>query len=353
MAAWRPRREEYEGYPGSHRYVELGRQLFHRWGKGRIVGGLLAVILLLWASSGFYMVGPGERGIVLLFGQVVGETEPGLRYRLPWPVQSHHVVDIAQVRRSEIGFRTTRAGAVQPIPAESLMLTGDENIVDIHFFVQYVVQDPVKFLFGAREPERALHASAEVALRSAVGENTIDHTMTEGRVEVQGVVEMQLQELLDMYNTGLLITDARLLVVDAPREVREAFHDVVRAWEDRERLIMEAEGYHADVVPRARGEAAEMVRLAEAFQEQRVIRARGDADRFLKVLAEYRRAEAVTRERLFLEAIDRVLPKTQKFVLPAAADGGVVPLLPLKEFVPAAAPTAGAATKPAAGSESR
>jgi membrane protease subunit HflK len=271
----------------------------------------------------------------MLFGQAVAQTESGLRYRLPWPVQTHRVVDVAQVRRAEVGFRT-RAGGTQPVPAESLMLTGDENIVDVHLFIQYLVQDPVRFLFRARDPERALHASAEVALRAAVGENIIDYTMTEGRVEVQDRVKRDLQALLDLYDTGLLVTEARLLVVDPPREVREAFHDVVRAWEDRERLIKEAEGYREDVLPKARGEAAQRVQAAEAYRQQRLIRAQGDAARFLTVLGEYRKAEAITRERLYLETMDRVLPRTEKFILDAGGErSGVLPLLPLKGFVPA------------------
>jgi membrane protease subunit HflK len=286
--------------------------------------------VLLWLASGLYVVRPAERAGVLHFGRVVGQTEPGLRYRLPWPVQTHQVVDIAQVRRAEVGFRTGDE-TTQAVPREGLMLTGDENIVDVHLFIQYLVQDPVKFLFGAREPERALHASAEVALRAAVGQNTIDYTMTDGRVDVQDRVKRQLQGLLDLYGTGLLVTEARLLVVDPPRDVREAFHDVVRAWEDRERLIKEAEGYHEDVVPKARGEAAQMVQSAQAYREQRLIRAEGDATRFLKLLSEYRKAETVTRDRLYLEAVDRVLPRTQKFILPAGGErGGILPLLPLQ-----------------------
>jgi membrane protease subunit HflK len=309
------------------------RRILGRWGRGRTVW-LALVVVLLWLASGFYVVRPAERAVVLLFGRAVTETEPGLRYRLPWPVQSHQVVDVAQVRRAEVGFRT-RAGAAQAVPAEALMLTGDENIVDVHLFIQYLVQDPVKFLFRARQPERALHASAEVALRAAVGENTIDYTMTEGRVVVQDRVKRQLQGLLDLYGTGLLVTEARLLVVDPPKEVREAFHDVVRAWEDRERLIKEAEGYREEVVPKARGEAAQMLQAAEAYREQRLIRAQGDATRFLTVLDEYRKAEAVTRERLYLETMDRVLPKTEKFILDGAGErGGVLPILPLKTLVP-------------------
>jgi len=308
---------------------------------------MLLAVLLLWLASGIYVVGPGERGIERLFGRVMSQTEPGLRYRLPWPVQSHDVVDTARVRRTEIGFRTER-GTPRPVPGEALMLTGDENIVDVQLIVQYLVQDPVKFLFGARDPERALLASVEVALRAAVGQNTIDRTMTEGRVEVQDRVKKSLQELLDLYNTGLLATEVRLLTVDPPREVREAFHDVVRAWENREQLIKEAEGYREEVIPKARGEAVQMLRAAEAYREQRLIRAQGDASRFLKQLEEYRKAEIVTRDRLYLEMVDRVLPATEKIILDGGDRGGVLPLLPLKGFgLAPAKPAAPAEAAPA------
>ncbi|MGH7304708.1 MAG: FtsH protease activity modulator HflK [Candidatus Rokuibacteriota bacterium] len=240
------------------------RQLVERWGSWHLAVGAVVVAVLLWLISGVYIVGPGERGIVLLFGRVIDQTDPGLRYRLPTPIQQHRIVDIATVRRAEVGFRAAGGGS-RSVPAESLMLTGDENIVDVQLFVQYLVRDPVQFLFRARHPETALHSSAEVALRAAVGENSIDYTMTEGRVEVQDRVKKQLQALLDLYGTGLLITEARLLIVDPPREVKEAFHDVVRAWEDRERLIKEAEGYAEGVVPTARGEAVQMLRAAEAY----------------------------------------------------------------------------------------
>jgi modulator of FtsH protease HflK len=330
MNTWPPR----EGMPDIQEALQPLQRLIQRWGTGRVAVTIAAIAALLWLASGLYIVGPGERGIVLLFGKVASQTEPGLRYRLPRPFQEHRIVDVATVRRAEVGFRAER-GSTLAVPGESLMLTGDENIVDVQLFVQYLVQDPVKFLFRARNPEMALHSSTEVALRAAVGENTIDYTMTEGRVEVQDRVKKQLQTLLDLYGTGLLVTEARLLVVDPPKEVKEAFHDVVRAWEDRERLIKEAEGYAEGVVPRARGEAVQMVQAAEAYREQRLIRARGDADRFLRILAEYRKAQAVTRDRLYLEMVDRVLPKTRTVVLDGRGDaGGVVPLLPLKDFFP-------------------
>ncbi|MGE0824788.1 MAG: FtsH protease activity modulator HflK [Candidatus Binatia bacterium] len=327
---------------------EFKRRLprFPTGGMGTLI--IIIVLLLLWAASGLYIVGPGERGVVLLFREAVDQTEPGLRYRLPWPIQEHAVVDISQVRRAEVGFRTGgdsssafgARGNTRTIPQEALMLTGDENIVEVQFFIQYRVQDPVKFLFGAQDPEGALHTSAEVALRSAVGRNTIDYTMTEGRVDVQEQAKSALQELLDAYQTGLLVTEARLLVVDPPSEVRDAFHDVVRALEDRDRLVKEADGYREDVIPKARGEAAQMVQQAEAYKAQRVIRAQGDAERFLNVLAEYNKAKAVTRDRLYLESVERVMPTMEKFILDGGAKSGVLPLLPLKGLSAAPVQTA-------------
>lgn len=307
----------------------------------RIGGGIgAAVLLALWLGSGLYVVGPGERGVVMLFREAIEQTEPGLRYRLPWPFQSHEIVDIAQVRRAEVGFRSPTAtptaagfrGSAQSVPQEALMLTGDENIVDVQLFVQYRVQDPVKFLFGSFEPEEILHTSAQVALRSVVGQNTIDYTMTDGRVEVQERIKSDLQRLLDQYQTGLLVTEARLLVVDPPKEVRDAFHDVVRALEDRERLVKEAEGYREDVVPKARGEAAQLVQQAEGYKAQRVIRAQGDAERFIAVLTEYEKAKDVTRDRLYLESMERIMPAIEKFILHQDDKSNVLPLLPLKEM---------------------
>jgi modulator of FtsH protease HflK len=330
MNTWPPQQR-----PDFQAQFEPLRRLVERWGLARVIGAAVGVVVIVWLASGFYVVGPGERGVVLLFGRVVDQTESGLRYRLPAPFQDHRIVDVATHRRAEVGFRADR-GSVRSIPSESLMLTGDENIVDVQLFVQYLVRDPVQFLFRARQPEIALHSAAEVALRAAVGQTDIDYTMTEGRVEVQDRVKNELQTLLDLYRTGLQTTEVRLLVVDPPKEVKEAFHDVVRAWEDRERLIKEAEGYAEGIIPKARGEAVQMLRAAEAYREQRLIRARGDADRFVRIHIEYKKAEAVTRDRLYLETIDRVLPKTRTVVVDSAAGGGsnVLPLLPLGEFFP-------------------
>jgi modulator of FtsH protease HflK len=308
------------------------QQKWSQWGGKSVRWIVAAVVIALWLVSGIYVVGPGEIGVIRQFGKEVTQTSPGLRYRFPWPIQSHNVVDIATVRRAEVGFRTDPAsGRARPVPAESLMLTGDENIVDAQLFVQYIVREPSQFLFRVREPEEALKTAAEVALRGIVGRNTIDYTMTEGRMFVQEEIKKYLQTLLDQYKTGLLATDVRLLVVDPPEQVKDAFHDVVRAWEDRDRMIRQAEGYREDLIPRARGEAAQMVRSAEAYREQRIIRAEGDAGRFLDVLEAYAKAKEVTRERLYLETMDKVLPGKEKFILPSQGNDSVVKWLPLKE----------------------
>jgi modulator of FtsH protease HflK len=310
----------------------------------RLIKYLLAGLVVLWLISGVYMIGPGERGLVLTFGRLTGLTNPGLHYRLPAPFQSHYVVDIAQVRTAEIGYRTEQ-GRARTIAEESQMLTGDENLVEVQLFIQYLVQDPVAYLFEVRDAEEVLLTSAEIALRSTVGQNSIDFTMTEGRVEAQNQVRALLQDLLDEYRTGLVVTEARLLAVDPPLEVRDAFHDVVRAFEDRERLVQEAEGYAEQVVPAARGQAAQLVLEAEAYREQRVIRAEGDANRFLALVTEYRLSPEVMRERLYLESIEHILAQSNIFILDTT-NSSVLPFLPLSnpqgpQTLPAANPPAG------------
>jgi membrane protease subunit HflK len=329
-------RDGYRGYsgPSMDEVVTKIQEKVTRWGGKRIQFILLVVAVGIWLATGIYIVSPGEMGVIRQFGKEVDQTSPGLRYRLPWPIQTHDVVHLARVRRAEVGLRTDPyTGRVKLEPRESLMLTGDENIVDAQLFVQYVVKDPSQFLFRVRNAEVVLKTAAEVALRSVVGRNTIDHTMTEGRVVVQDEIKKYLQTLLDEYQTGLMVTEARLLVVDPPEEVKDAFHDVVRAWEDRERLMREAEGYREDLIPKAKGEAARMVRSAEAYREQRIIRAQGDAQKFSEVLKAYRKAKEVTRERLYLETLDKILIGKEKYILPPGGKDSVLKWLPLKNAI--------------------
>jgi len=243
------------------------------------------------------------------------------------------VVSVEQIRRLEVGFRGARR-----MPEEALMLTGDENIVEAHIVVQYRIADPSKFLFRLREPEIALGAATEVALRSTVGGMTIDQVMIEERARVQDDARGYIQRLLDAYESGVVITEVKLQAADPPDAVRDAFHDVVRAREDREKLINQARGYQADVLPKARGEAQKILREAEGYREKRILLAQGEASRFLSVLAEYEKSREVTRDRLHLETMEKVLADIDKVVVDGALGQRMLPLLPL-----------GATSLPAAG----
>jgi len=282
------------------------------------------VLLLLIAATGFYSVGPGEQGVVRTFGRETGKTAPGLHYRIPF-IQQKDVVNMQQIRRIEIGFR-----GKQRMPHEALMLTGDENIVEAQMIVQYRVKDPTKFLFRLKDPEQVLHTTAEVALRSMVGRTKIDDVITTGREKVQEETHSWLQKLMDEYDSGLTITDVKLQMVDAPDEVKEAFHDVVRAREDKEKLINQSKGYKADIIPKARGEAQKIERAAEGYKEQRILRAKGDAAKFDSLLAEYTKAEKVTRERMYLETMEDIMGKVHgKVVVDRDLAKGALPVLPL------------------------
>ncbi|MBK7579335.1 MAG: FtsH protease activity modulator HflK [Myxococcales bacterium] len=285
---------------------------------------VLGIILLVIAATGIYSVGPGEQGVVRTFGRESGKTGPGLHYRVPL-VQNIDVVNLEQIRRIEVGFR-----GKERVPTEALMLTGDENIVEAQIIVQYRVTDPSKYLFRIKDPEDTLRATAEVALRSMVGRTNIDDVITTGRDSVQAETRAWLQKLMDEYQSGVSITEVKLQAVDAPDEVKEAFHDVVRAREEKEQLINQAKGYQADLIPRARGEARKMEREAEGYKEQRVLRANGDAQKFDSVYAEFSKAERVTRQRLYLETMERILAKIDnKVIVDKDLAKGAVPILQL------------------------
>ena len=296
----------------------------------------IPLVILLWLLSGIYIVGPGEVGVVRQFGRFVAQTSPGLHYRLPWPIQAVDVVNVAEVRRAEVGFRMIerpgRPAVHRRVLEEAMMLTGDKNIADVQILVHYQVKDPVKYLFRARDPARALRINTEIALRSVIGRFKIDHAMTVGRPEVETGVWEFLQYLLDEHLTGLGVVRVELQAVDPPDEVRDAFYEVVRAKADRERVIREAEGYALDIVPRARGEAAAIVEEATAYKEEKILLARGEAARFLSILEEYKMAPEITRQRLFLEAMETVLAGTRKFIIdPEVGGDNLIQLLPLTE----------------------
>lgn len=308
---------------------QLGRMLeqAEKWVKqylSRLLPVILGALGLLWLASGVYVVEPGHKGVVRTFGKETARTEPGLNYRYPWPFQRVDVVSVEQIRRIEVGFR-----AGQRVNEEAMMLTGDENIVEAQMVVQYRVADPSKYLFRLRDPESTLRGATEVALRSVVGGMTIDQVMIEERARVQEDTRAFVQRLMDDYQSGLAITELKLQAADPPDQVRDAFHDVVRAREDREKLINQARGYQADILPKARGEAQKILREAEGYKEQRVLLATGEAARFLSVLAEYEKAKDVTRDRLHLETIEKILPDIDKIVVGGDLSQRLLPLLPL------------------------
>lgn len=327
---WRP--------PGDERpeWVDKAQTVLQRY-SGYTYVAAAVLVLALWLATGLYVVGPGEQGVVRMFGRHMATTDPGLNYRFPWPIQTVDVVNVASIRRTEIGFRTT-SGRPQGLLEEALLLTKDENIVEVQVLVQYRVKDPAQFLFRVQSPEAVLSSAAEVALRSTVGRMRIDDVITERRAEVQAETQVFLERLLDSYGTGILVTDVRLQVADAPQQVREAFHEVVRAREDRERLVNEAQAYMEDILPRARGVARQIQEESIAYREERVRRARGDASRFNQVLEEYRRAPDVTRERMHIESLEEILSKSNKVVMSQGAENRVLPFLPLRGTLTASTP---------------
>ncbi len=303
---------------------------------------LIALVVLgVWLAGGVYQVQPGEEGVIRTFGGYSGTTGPGLNYHLPWPIQRVTIVDVESIRRAEIGFRTTREGDKVDVLDEALMLTEDENIVQVELLVQYRIGDSRAFLFNVQNPERVLLTTAEVALRSTVGNMTIDAVITEERARVQDETRAFLKRLLDEYGSGILVTDVRLQVADPPSEVRDAFQEVVRARADKERLINESQAYANDVVPRARGERQRLIEEAAAFKEQQVLLATGDAERFLAVLQEYRLAPEVTRERMHIEALEAILARVRLILLDTGDGSPVLPFLPLTELGQPVLPTEG------------
>jgi modulator of FtsH protease HflK len=296
---------------------------------------IAALLIGAWLASGFFIVKPGEQGIVRQFGKKVRIASAGLNWRMPWPVDKVDIVNVEQVRRIEVGFGmqgrensefSRRTGG----RSDAMMLTGDENMVEAQIIVQYKVSDPVKYLFRLHDPDGTLFTATEVALRSAVGRATIDDALTVGRQKIQEETREFLQRLMDAYESGLMITEVRLQVVDPPDQVKDAFHEVVRAREDRERLINEAKGYQEDLIPRARGEAQKMLRGAEGFKEERVLKAQGDAVRFTALLGEYQKAKEVTWNRLQIETLERIYPAANKVIVDPQAGANVLPLLPLQ-----------------------
>jgi membrane protease subunit HflK len=280
--------------------------------------GLLLIVLVLligWAISGVYIVDPPEQGVVLRFGKYVRSTGPGPHW-LPKFIEDVEKVNVQRISQQEIGFRTG-AGGSGSVAHESLMLTEDENIVDLKFAVQYRIKEPAAWLFNVLDPDNTLRQATESSVREIVGRNTMDFVLTEGRNAVAVEARELTQEILDNYGTGLLITSVNMQDAQPPKEVQEAFFDAVKAREDEERFKNEARAYREDILPKARGDANAIRQRAEAYKEQVIAASEGETARFLNVLSEYQRAPEVTRERLYLDAIESVMARSSKVLLDA------------------------------------
>ena len=308
--------------------------------RGRMPGGpklLIAILVGLWLISGVYIVEPDEEGIVQRFGAYVYSTGPGPHYHLPFPVEAVQTPKVTQIKRVEIGFRSIKnnrgvASQSRDVPEESLMLTGDENIVDVQFIVQYRISDPVKYLFDISEPDATVKNAAEAAMREVIGNDRIDSALTTGKLEIQNKTRDLLQSMLTKYSSGVEVIAVQLQNVHPPTEVIEAFKDVASAREDKVRFVNEADAYLNDIIPKARGRAAAMENEALAYKGRLVRRAKGNASRFLALLKEYNKAKDVTRERLYLETMETILanPDLEKIIMSDDALKQAVPYLPLE-----------------------
>jgi modulator of FtsH protease HflK len=292
-------------------------------------GVLLGVAALVWLASGFYIVDAGERGVVLRFGKYLETTMPGPRWHLPYPLDTVEVVNVEQVRTVEVGYQNNVKAKVL---SEALMLTDDENIIDLQFSVQYTLKDPEDYLFSNRHPDNAVKQAAETAMREIVGKSKMDYVLYEGRADVAARATKLMQDLLDRYKTGINISKVNMQQAQPPEQVQAAFDDAVKAGQDRERLKNEGQAYANDVIPRARGVAARLMEEAEGHKSRVVSQAEGDAARFRLIQSEYAKAPQVTRERLYQDAMQQVLTSATK-VLIDDKQGGNLLYLPLDKLM--------------------
>lgn len=295
-------------------------------GGAAIIAGL---ILALWLSSGFYIVDASERGIVLQFGRYSETTDPGLRWRAPWPIQSHEIVNLTGVRTVEIGYRGSEKNRVHK---EALMLTDDENIVNVQFAVQYLIKDPKNYLFVNRHPDDAVMQAAETAIREGVGKSKMDFVLYEGRDQIAATTQKLIQDILDRYETGIQIRAVNMQSTQPPEQVQAAFDDAVKAGQDRERQKNEGQAYANDVVPKAQGTASRLMQEADGYRQRMIATAEGDASRFKQVLVEYSRAPEVTRQRMYLDAMQQIYSNTSKIMVDARSGGNLL-YLPLDKIM--------------------
>ena len=332
--------------------------LFGRKGSGEPPGGsgtgggkasangawlLAGLVLLVWIASGFYIVDASNRGVVLRFGKYHETTQPGPRWHLPYPIETVEIVNLSQVRTVEVGYRNNVKSKVLK---ESLMLTDDENIIDIQFAVQYILKSPEDFLFNNRATDDSVLQAAETAIREIVGKSKMDFVLYEGREQVAAQATKLMQEILDRYKTGILVSKVTMQNAQPPEQVQASFDDAVKAGQDRERLKNEGQAYANDVIPKAKGAAARLIEEANGYRQRVIANSEGESARFKQVLFEYQKAPGVTRERMYLETIQQVLESTSKIIVDQKGSGSLL-YLPLDKLLQGQGAPAAARAEPA------
>ena len=295
---------------------------------------ILIVAVVVWLATGIFIVDPEEQGVIKRFGEVTNVVGPGPHYHLPTPIETVQIEPVTSVRRLEIGFRTIQIGPpakYRRVLKESLMLTGDENIIDVQSIVQYRISNLENYLYSLTNPDETVKSAAESAMREVIGDTTVTEALTIGKGIIEATTALLLQETMNSYKGGIKIENVKLQDVHPPDEVKEAFKDVVSAREDREKMINDAEGYRNNLVPKARGEAAQIINNAKAYAKEKILVATGETERFNMVYDEYVKAKDITRERILLETMASVLPKVNKVIADKELGGNVLPFLPLSQ----------------------
>ena len=304
-------------------------------GMGSGIGLIILLVVLVWLASGFYIVDASQRGVVMRFGKYIEATQAGPRWHLPFPIETVEVVNLSQVRTVEVGYReNVKAKILQ----EALMLTDDENIIDIQFAVQYFLKDPADYLFNNRAPDENVRQAAETAIREVVGKSKMDFVLYEGREQVAAATTKLIQEILDRYKSGILVSKVTMQNAQPPEQVQAAFDDAVKAGQDRERQKNEGQAYANDVVPKAKGAAARLMQEADGYKQSVIANAEGDASRFKQVLVEYEKAPGVTRERMYIDMMQQIMASSSKVLVDQKGSNSLL-YLPLDKLIQSTNPT--------------
>ena len=338
MGTWNkpPNKSPWEKGPQPPDIDELLNNLQDKFKIGLPKKGAIYYIIILaiivWVATGIFIIDPEEQGVIKRFGEVTEVVGPGPHYHLPSPIETVQIAPVTAVRRLEIGFRTIQLGPpakYRRVLKESLMLTGDENIIDVQFIVQYRISDLENYLYSLTNPDVTVRSAAESAMREVIGDSSVTEALTVGKGIIEDTTALLLQETMNSYKGGIKIENVKLQDVHPPDAVKEAFKDVVSAREDREKMINDAEGYRNNLVPKARGEAAQLVNSAKAYAKEKVLVAIGESERFNLVYEEYKKAKDITRERILLETMASILPKVNKVIADKELGGNVLPFLPI------------------------